>query len=94
MEAKMSDTLKATMPCGCKIIEHKTTNIRLNFTDNFTTSTILIEYCPKHNAADEMQKVLTRIKSLIDSGDWKLPEGFCEYEVNWINAVLINAGGK
>ena len=45
-------------------------------------------------ASPEMYQVLTRIKFLIDSGDWQPPKGFCETEINWINSVLAKAEGK
>jgi hypothetical protein len=45
------------------------------------------------SAAPLMYEALTRIKSLIDSGDWQLPKGFCETEINWINTALAKAEG-
>ncbi len=43
------------------------------------------------SAAPEMYEVLHRIQSLIDSGDWQLPKGFCETEIAWIQDALTKA---
>ncbi len=45
-------------------------------------------------AVPDMYEILKRVKELIDSGDWQLPEGFCETEINQINSALAKAEGK
>ena len=44
-------------------------------------------------SAPTMYAILKRIRDLIDSGDWQLPEGFCETEKNQIDDALAKAKG-
>ena len=50
--------------------------------------------CTLHKTAPDMYEALKRIKSLIASGDWQLPEGFCETEINQIEHAINKAEGK
>lgn len=44
-------------------------------------------------AAPELLKCASRILDLIESGDWPLPEGYCETDVNWLRTVVHEAQG-
>ena len=65
------------------------------YTENAKTSRHEIEENAQLIAsAPLLYEALKRVKSLIASGDWQLPEGFCETEINQIEHAINKAEGK